>query len=104
MIMARMAVVIFCITRVSRNLSAKKRIKILITKLKSPRVKKIIGREISVIIGLIKALISPIIIPAIKRSMVDPVKINPGRYLSANKIARQLAIIRSNNLIKLIIV
>jgi hypothetical protein len=68
-----------------------------------PNVRKITGRAMMVIIGLIKAFINPITVPAIKRSIGEPEKTNPGKYLLESKIATQLAIIISDNFIELVI-
>jgi hypothetical protein len=87
----------------SRNLSASNSNPTLIIILKSPRVKNTTGKAIKVIIGLTKALIRPITTPAIKRSAGVPVKIKPGKYLVASKIATQLAKILRSSFIELVV-
>jgi len=89
------------ICRVGRKLAARYKRKILITTLKSPRVKKIIGKEISLRIGPTRALIIPKTAPAMKRSIYVPEKTKPGTSRSAAKIAAELAKMRIIRLIDL---
>jgi len=82
-----------------RNLSARNISPTLMTTLKSPRVRKTTGRAIISIIGLIKALINPITVPATNKSKDEPLKMKPGMSLVAIRMAMQLARIRNKILI-----
>jgi hypothetical protein len=61
-----------------RNLSANNNSPTFIIMLNKPSVRNTTGKDISSIIGLTKAFIKPITIPAISKSKGEPEKINPG--------------------------
>jgi hypothetical protein len=66
---------------------------ILIMTVKSPKVKRIMGRESNLTTGRIKELTIPRTIPAIKKSLRSPLKTKPGTNWLAVQIAAALAVI-----------
>lgn len=71
----------------------------LIMALKSPKVRKIIGKEMMFKTGLTRALINPKTAPAMKKSTYVPVKTKPGTRRLAAQMAAELAKIRIIRLI-----
>lgn len=75
----------------------------LIIMLNKPKVRKISGKENIWIIGFMRAFRKPIIAPARRRLVKSPEKWNPGIYLLAMKMAKELAKIRIRMPIELVL-
>jgi hypothetical protein len=74
------------------NLSSRKRVTMLITNKKAPRVKRIKGPKRNFNKGRMKKLIKVRIIAAIERANQSPWKIKPGTKRAAAQIAKALTI------------